>query len=226
MPNLTQLKERLKQLPEKKSLREYAESFGEYTQKVARSREKLKQAFKDMGYISKAYPDSKCAKKILPLLKSSVTEAKKLHKEISEDPQKIKARATENKVVRLGDYASSATTQCRDIWNVQISNNVTKWEKLAIVVQSLGAKGGKEFKEAVDKLKLQGIPQNDKAVEQVKAIKKELEKGIAKLELEGPFGQFLTTAALGTASPRDLLNDKVKSKIDEYNLWDSFHVGL
>ncbi len=226
MSNLSQLKERLEQLPEKKSLREFAENFGEYTQKVAKSREKLKQAFINMGYISKAYPDAECAKKILPLLKSSVTEAKRLHKEIDEDPKKVKARATENKVIRLGDYADKATNQCRDIWNLNISNSVTKWEKLAIVVQSLGAKGGKEFKESVDNLKLQGIPQSDKEVQQVKAIKEKLEKSIAKLGLEGPFGQFLTSAAAGTASPRDLLNDEVKSKIDEYNLWDSFHVRL
>jgi hypothetical protein len=226
MTNLGQLKERLKKLPERRSLRVYAESFGEYTQKVAKSREKLGQAFKNMRYISKTYPDSECVKKVLPLLKSGVTEAKKLHKEIVEDPQKVKARTTENRVVRLGDYASRATTQCRDIWNLEINNSVAKWEKVASVVQNLGAKGGQEFKRAVDKLKLQGIPQSDKEVEQVKATKKELQKGIQSLGLEGPFGKFLKAAAAGVASPRDLLNDEVRSKLDKYKLWDSFHVGL
>lgn len=229
MPNLERLKERLKKLPERRALREYAEHFGLYTQKVKQLREKMKRTHKDMVYASKVNPNPDYDRNVLSELKKAVREAKKLHKVIEEDPQKVKTRATENTVVSLGDYASKANTQCHDIWTREIEGIIAKWEKIAVVVQNLknlGAKGGSEFKQAVDKLKLQAIPQNDKEVEQVRTAKKDLQKGIATLGLEGPFGKFLEAAAKEIASPRDLLNDEVRSKLDEYKLWDSFHVGL
>ena len=226
MPNLKKLKARLEKLPQRKAEGYLAATFGDYTQKVAQFFKKLWKTHQDMGYASKVYSSSDYDSKVLSELKKAVREAKKLHHVIEEDPQKATARATENKVVKLGDHASKANTQCRDIWNQEIEESIAKWEKIAGVVQDLGAKGGREFNQAVDSIRMQSIPQSDNEVDKVKAAQKALQKGIAGLGLEGRFGEFLKATVEGGASPKDLLDDEIRKKMDEHQLWDSFRVWL
>ena len=226
MPNLKKLKERLEKLPQLKSERNLSAKFGIYTQRIAQSREKLSKSFRDMEFISKVYPEAQCKQTVLPLLKKSIKEANKLYQSIDEDAQTVQKKATDNGVVRLGEYANSASGKCHDIWMLEITNNVTKWEKLASVIQNLGAKGGQEFKKAVETLKNKNIPRNDDEVTEIEKIKIELQKGVANLGLEGPFGEFLKATSEVGASPRDLLEDEIKEKMEEYSLWDSFRVRL
>lgn len=224
--NIKKLKVRLENLPQVKDESDLVEVFGYYIQKLTQSYEKLEQALKDMRNITKVFPSSECKKEVLFLLKNSVTVAKKLHTEIEEDPEKVKTKATDNKVVKLSDYASSARTKCDNIWAQEIESSVTKWEKIASVVQNLGAKGGRDFKQAVDNLKRNTIPKNDSEVDQANTAREALQEGIADLGLEGPFGRFLKATAEGGASPRDLLDDEIRRKMDEHKLWDSFRVLL
>ncbi|MDA3896786.1 MAG: hypothetical protein PF482_11650 [Desulfobacteraceae bacterium] len=226
MPNLKNLKDRLKKIPELRSERKLSASFGVYTIKIAQSKEKIAKAYRDMEYIDRVFPEAECKKKILPVIKESVKKAKKIYQLIEADPQTVKKISTENSVIKINDYAKSASTKCHDIWNLEITNTVSKWEKLAAVIQGLGAKGGHEFKKAVEGLKNRQIPKNDDEVTQVKNGQKELQKGIANLALEGPFGKFLEATVAGGASPKDLLRPEIKDKLDEFNLWDSFKIRL
>jgi len=227
MSKLKNLRDRLEKLPQLKKEKNLSSNFGVFTKKVAESKVMLTDSYRDMEYISKVFPDAGCEKKILPILKSSIKEAQKLYKTIEEDPQTVQKKASENSVVRLRDYATSANVKVRDIWSREITNNVTKWEKLAEVTQGLGAKGGREFKQAVVSLKNKKIPKSDEEVVQIKTAQINLHKGIANLGLEGPFGKFLeATVESRGASPKDLFKKEIKEKIEEFNLWDSFQIRL
>ena len=227
MSKLKKLRKCLEKLPQLKKEKNLSSNFGVFTKKVAESKVMLSDSYRDMEYISKVFPGAGCKKKILPVLKSSIKEAQKLYKTIEEDPQTVQKKASENSVVRLRDSVTSANVKVRDTWVREINNNVTKWERLADVIQGLGAEGGREFKQAVVSLKNKKIPKSDEEVVQIQNAQSELQKGIANLGLEGPFGKFLeATADNRGASPKDLFKQEIKEKIEEFNLWDSFQVRL
>jgi len=226
MPDLRILKVRLEKLPQLKAESHLAETFGDYTQKVAQLGDELRQTLQDMSYASKVHSNSDYNSKVLSELKRSVRESKKIYQVIDEDPQNVTKRATENKFVKLRDSVSKANKQCRNIWNQEIEKSIVKWEKIAVVVQDLGAKGGREFKQAVDSIRMQSIPQSDKEVDKVKGARNALQKGIAGLGLDDLFGKFLKDSVEGGASPRDLLKNEIREKLDDHKLWDSFKVRL
>ena len=57
-----------------------------------------------------------------------------------------------------------------------------------------------------------------------KKIAEELQRGISKLGLEGDFGKFLKTST--RCSLKQALEPEVKKKLDEFDLWDTFHITL
>ena len=228
MPNLKSLKTRLEKLPQVEKELTLAASFRHYTGKVSNSRKRLESAKRDMENITNVFPNSECQKAVSPLFNSSVKIVKTLRKEIETDPWFIEKTVAESKFVKLNEDANSAISKCKLIWNQEISGRITNWEKIAGVIKQLDVKGGQAFKQAFDKLKSweNKIPQNDNEVEQIKEALNSLQKGIANIGLEGGFGKFLKEAAEGGASPKDLLNDDIKDKFNEYNLWGSFWVQL
>ena len=70
------------------------------------------------------------------------------------------------------------------------------------------------------------IPQSEQEVEDAKKLQEELQQGISKLGLEGDFGKFLETASGGECSLKEVLKPEVKKKLDEFDLWDTFHITL
>ena len=227
MPDLIKLKMRLDILPGRKLENNYADRFLKYTQKLGESHEKMKQTNENMVNASKVSSSSEYESKVLSELKKAVREAKKLYDLISKEPEKIMSNATENGIVRLSENATSAKAKCKNIWEQEILSTVTKWEKMADVVQKLVPEEGDGFKQVVDSLRGREIPQDDEEVDQIKTDKKELKKYIANLELEGPFGKFLESTVEGGASLRDLLkDDEIMKKLEEHDLWDNFRIRL
>lgn len=226
MTNLKELKTRLEKLPQRKAEGHLAAIFSEYNQKIKNIRIKLQAIYQDMTYAIKVNSNPEYNKKLLPDFKKAVQDAKTLIQDIEEDPNKVKTNASDHKVIRLGEYSNSLRNKCDSIWQLEITSSAKKWENIAEVIQKLGAKGGQEFKQAVEKLKTQKIPQNDADIFQIKEAQNALQKGITGLGLEGPFGEFLKNSAESGAPSKDLTKDEVRSKLDEYNLWDSFSIWL
>lgn len=233
MVKIEELKRRLEKLPQLKKESNLATKFSDYTKKLTQLHDKLLKVYQDMRYAAKVNSNSEYDKKVLIELNKAVRESKKLYREIEEDAQKVQSKATENKVINLGEYATLARNQCDNIWNREIQEIVGKWKKIAGVLKKIDDKGKQEFKKAVreftlavNALVLQSIPQNDNEVDQLKAVKGELQSRVVTLELEGSFGKFLEDAAGIGASPYDLLNNEIKLKLDEYKLWDCFRVRL
>ena len=232
MPDLNELKTRLLRLPDRKLENRYADRFRQYTQKLGESREKIKKAYKDMTNASKVNSNCEYESKVLPELKKAVREAKKLHKEISEEPKEVMLKATENGITRIGENAGAALKLNAKIWEVEMMSIVTDWEKIVNVVQILIPDKGEGFKQVVDHLKEgQEIPQDDEEVDQIKTDIEELKSCIkdSKIEDETPFVEFLRSTvdggvSLSVLSKGNLHSDEIMKKLEELDLWDSFRI--
>jgi hypothetical protein len=229
MQNLKELKDRLEKLPQLKGEMQFASCFGQYTEKVSQSGEKLRKVQQDMGYIAKVYPNAECEQEVLPYVKLSIREAKKLYKDINEDVKKVMSHATDKGIVQLGEYAKTAKTKCKDTWEREKMKIVTEWEKMANVVQILDPDKGEELKQVVDRIEGQKIPQDDEGVDQIKTDIEKLKSCIKDLEFDDPFVKFLKSTVEGGASLKVLSkenphSDEIMKKLKERDLWDSFRI--
>lgn len=172
------------------------------------------------------FPESNCLGEVQALIRKAVAKAKKLHREIEEDPENVATRRVENEFLRISELSANSSAKCRDTWKREISKNVDKWQKLSDVVSDLKTKGGSDFKAAVDSLQKQQAPANSTEAERSKEALEKLRQGVGSMGLEGKFGRFLEQSANFGASPRDLLDSEVSSKLDEFELWDSFKIRL
>ncbi len=226
MPNLKDLKQRLEKLPELRRESKLADRFGKYSSRTEVSYEKFVEASKKAENISDVFPESNCLGEVQTLIRKGIAKAKKLHREIDENPESVATRRVENEFLRIGELATQSSAKCKETWEREISKNVNKWKKLSDVVSNLNTKDGSDFKAAVDSLQRQQAPANSTEAERSKEALKKLRQGVGSMGLEGKFGRFLEQSANFGASPRDLVDPEVSSKLDEFELWDSFKIRL
>lgn len=223
---LKRLQDRIIKLEELKSELALADQFGQFMKMFEQIKISMEETNSGSFFASKVYPNEKYEKKVVSELKKVVRDAKKISKEISNDPHRVKAGAIEKKVTNMRLTTESASKKLKDIWEKEISKNVSKWVDIAIAVNDLGAKGGNDFKKAIDKLKNVSIPKTEEQIKKIQEEKTSVQTGISKLGLEGKFGEFLKMSAEGKAVARDLLDKEVRMKMEEYDLWDSFRVTI
>ena len=227
MPRIDELKARLEELPRRLDERHLAEDFTKYTQKISSAYEKLGVAWEQMNASTMVNGNSAYKSRVLPELKNAAREAFGLHETISENAAAVKKKATENAIIRVGDYAEKAKQRCKETWAAELESNAIQWEKIASVFVELGAHGGQEFKKAVHELTTQQIPSNETDVKRVKQLIEKLQKGIQDFGLEGAFGRFLeATAGTTGASLRDLSDEEVQQQLTKHDLWDSFRIRV
>lgn len=226
MPSLKDMKQRLEKLPDLRRESKLADYFGTYSSRIEASYEKFLEASKTAENISDVFPESNCLGEVQALIRKAVVEAKKIQREIEEDPENVAKKRVENEFLRIGELAANSSLKYREKWKCEISRNVDKWRKLSDVVSNLKTKGGSDFKAAVDSLQGQQPPVNSTEAERSKEALKKLRHGIGSMGLEGKFGLFLEKSVNFGASPRDVLDPEVSSKLNEFELWDSFKIRL
>ena len=229
MPDLKKLREDIEKFPERRSEINLQGNFREYSEKVGELYLKLKASIEDAVRIEKSSGKENFDKNgVLSEIKTAIREAKKLKQSIEEDANSVASKATENAVVRMNEKATRSSTKCRDGWRQHIDRNATKWTQIATVLERFPSADCRDFKNAVRDLSTAGerIPQSDQEVEDAKKLQEKLQQGISKLGLEGDFGKFLETASGGECSLKEVLKPEVKKKLDEFHLWDTFHITL
>ena len=226
MPNLKDLKKRLEKLPELKRESKLSGHFGNYSSRVERSHDKFVESANQSKHITGVFPDSSCLVDVQALISVGKAIAVKLRKEIEKDPENVATKRVDNGFVAIADSSSSCVTKCKETWKREISRNVDKWSRLAQVVSSLKAKGTSDLSAAVESLRRQGIPSSALEVQKSKDALEMLHQGVVSMGLEGSFGRFLEKTASIGASPRDFTDPEIVSKLDEFELWDSFKVRL
>ena len=228
MPDLKKLRDDIEKYPERRSEINLRGSFRDYSQKLREMYIKLKGSSEDAERIEKATGKEDFKGGILTEIKTATREAKKLKKSIEEDAKAVETTATENAVTRIGDKTSRCSTKCRDGWRQHIDGKANKWSQIATVLERFPSADCRDFKNAVRGLSSarDRIPQTEQEVEDAKKLQEELQKGIAKIGLEGDFGKFLEAASAGNCTLKQALEPKVKKKLDEYNLLEIFQITL
>ena len=233
MIKLSELKQRLEKCPEIEKEIELGATLRLCIEKVQKSRKELIVISNNIKNINKVYQDSSCTKEVSIYVKRCSEIARKMHDDIVKELTIINQgldNPISNQITSLKDNVNLAKKTCNEFWEKEQKETIDKCEKVVDVVQrlesKLGTKGGKVLKSSLDKIKSSGIPQNDSEVEVIKSALKELKNGITSLGLEGPFGKFLEATIGVGASTKYILNDEVRQKLDEYNLWDSFKIKL
>lgn len=229
---IKELKSRLEKLPDLKAESDLAGHFACYKQQLTGIYEDLSTVYQDSIYANKVNSNDGY-KRVQTEVKNAVRVARSLYRMIEEEARDILKKASENQMTKISDSSKSARKKCDDIWKQERQKDVGKWEKISVVVKKMSNKGKQEFKknvkeftQAVNAISLQSIPKNDEEVNELKALKNELKRKVATLDLEGPFGMFLENSVGQGVSAKELLNDEVRSKLEEYDLWDSFRVRL
>jgi len=226
MPDLKDLKKRLEKLPEKRKQSDLAAGYGNYIQKLGELCEKINQTYKDVENIEKVSSSKEYKNKVLSELGKIGRVVQKLYKEISGKQESVTLDAMEERIVNLGDIATTARNTCNKIWDKETKERVERWEKIAGGGNHLGTSDGREFKQVVDRLRGRLIPQNKEEVDKIKADKKKFEESIEKLGLKGPFGKFFNEAMSEEgASLKDLIKYvEIRNKLTEDDIWDSFRI--
>lgn len=232
MVTIEELKSRLEKLPQLKAESDLGGHFACYKLQMIRFYADLSAVYQDSIYASKVNSNSDY-KRVLTEIKKAVLEAKNLYQEIENEAKNISKTANENKVIRISEFSKSARKKCDDIWNQERQKDLGKWVKISDVVKKMVKKGKQEFKnnvrefsQAVDAMSLQSIPKNNEEVSRLQDLKNELLSRVATLGLEGPFGKFLENSVDRGVSAKELLKDEIRSKLEEYDLLDSFRVRL
>jgi len=228
MPKLSELKAGLEKLPEHNATEHFRDLFGAYRQRAEEIRGKLAQARNDREIILKVTANQEFGDEILKILKSSAREAKLLHKAIQEDASKVGNPSTDDAVTRLNGNASTVNTRCRDQWKRGIEKELKDSANLALAVQQINNANSQDYQNAVRHLNAakERIPQSEAEAENIGRHLEELRKGITSLGLEGEFGKFLKDVGDGNCLLGRCLEPEVKKKLDEFNLWDTFHITL
>ncbi|MBZ0264125.1 hypothetical protein K8I28_05610 [bacterium] len=228
MPKLDSLKNRLVQLPQIHAERNLLDKFEKYTRSLSLSREKIEDTLEKHKRASKVFPSSEYEVKVFQEIKKAAREAKKLKKNIEENPEVVRNKSTENAVIRINDNAKNSESNCTNIWSKEVDTNITIWNKFARVVQGLATAGSQEFGEAIRYLQnnTSTFPKSEEEVERLLEARKKLHNGISNLGLEGSFGKFLIKSANRGSPLTDLFDDEIKQKMNEHDLWDSFLVRL
>jgi|TARA_B100000315_G_scaffold240047_1_gene259493 hypothetical protein len=229
MPDLKDLKKRLKKLPKIREQSRWAATYGKYTKKLGESREKMKQIYKDIEYAEKVSSSKEYKSKVLSELEKAVRVAQAIQKKISGNQESVPLNTLEemeDRIVRIGEIATIAKNKCREIWDEETRERVEIWEKIAGCENYSETSEGQDFKEVVERLREREIPQNKKDVEQINADIKKLEVLNKKLGHNRHVVRFLNDAMSEEgASLKDLLEyDEIREKLDKDNLWDSLRI--
>lgn len=228
MPNLTQLKTRLYNLPEFIKERGLQSDFREYCKLSSSTLTCLNQAYKDMHSIQEVEEDSVFEGVVTGKINRAISKAKKLHKEISEDGSVVAKTVSKNAFRDLGEEGKLATNTCLTHWNKKIQGTLKTWREIAPVIEDLSPTGGKEFKTALDDLSRHqnSIPQDREEIKKYMATDLAISTGISKLNLDGKFGRFLKDVINGKATTSQLSVPEIKAVMDKHKLWDRFRVRL
>jgi len=231
MPDLKDLKKRLKKLPKIREQSKWAATYGKYTKKLGESREKMKQIYKDIEHAEKVSSNKEYKSKVLSELEKAVRVAQAIHKKISGNQESVTLNTLEEMedlIIRIGEIATDAKNKCREIWDKETRERVEIWEKIAGCENYSETSDWQDFKEVVECLResRKKIPQNEKDVEQINADSKKLEVLNKKLGHNPHVVTFLYDAMSEKgASLKDLLEyDEIREKLDKDNLWDSLRI--
>lgn len=234
MTKISELKDRLEAIPEKrKSIQEYSRIVN-YHRKTLSFRSTIDSMFKAVENSVDIVEHEKIDY-ILSQINEAANKAEKLHNSLEKDISEISTDHTETEFLKLSDLTSGISSKTKNAWKIALESRIDKWKTLAEVMMQLG-KDSSDIKKQANKLKLSlrnlteriGKPPISKCDgDSTRNSIKEMADAISSMDLDSDFGRFLQAAASHNGASIDTLENRLVSKqIRDYGLQDVFRVSL
>ena len=234
MTKISELKDRLEAIPEKRKSIQESSRIVHYYRKTLSFRSTIDSMSKAIDNSVDIVEHEKIDY-ILSQINAAANKAEKLHNSLEKDISEISTDHTETEFLKLSDLTARISTKTKDAWKSSLESRINKWESLAEVLMQLG-KGSSEIKKQANKLKLSlrnltekiSEPPNSKCDgDSIRKSLEEMADAISSMDLDSAFGRFLQAAASQQGASIDSLEDLLVSKqIKDYGLQDVFRVTL
>lgn len=220
MTRLSELVERLNQLPEQKKRKRLNTRVETLTGKVNDANSKLSAASRMRNCAQIVFPDE-VFNVTAKAVRAASRQAAGLKDKLQGDFDEVNSDGTEKKVIRLGDKAKEADDGICRAWPSLMQRQTQPYEALANVATKLNLRGSTALASTMQRLAgcAARPPATDSAAESIRSDLEGLRKSIEKLGLKGEAGQFLIKASQGSADPQDLFKEEVKAFFDDQKLW-------
>ena len=227
MKTFASLKSRLEALPAIREGRQHEANYAGFLAKGVPAAEKLVTALNASAHAASVLPSAdyhEASKKI----RSAGRSASGLRKKLEAEPAAVAASGTEKSFILLFENAADALKISQSAWETELQNKVKDWEAIQDVVAKLIPAQGGRLRKAIRALQTakDALPQTKEAAAQVKVDLEELRDSVAKLDLQGPFGEFLRATASPEGADLHLLNDDVAKVIASHQLQKVFRVRV
>jgi hypothetical protein len=225
MKTLSELKAALTALPDKRRRAKAGSQFSAYLAHLKTARQRIALVTAAAGQIKEFVPFVNPEPQLAGALKAA-RQAAQLRDTLVKQPENIADSQTQRALDLLQKAAETAANGLRDTWTRGLEAKVKEKGAIVKLLTEVMPVQGRQLKKVVASLQSETAPPTDKeSAKRVRDLFGELDKVVAGLELDGPFGDFLRAAASSDgADPKTLLDPEVKKAFDKYGLWKSFRV--
>jgi hypothetical protein len=227
---LTDLKEKLETLPQKRQLKILAGAMKKFGELVTQAGANLKSSVDGATLAQAVFPDADFSK-VLARIRQAVALAAKLKKRFAEDMTSVAKTASENDITRLGEQATAARIALKEQWQQLLSERIEPHKRLVQVVREipeLAPQGGTKLGNLLDELgqQVSRVPTTQKEAKLIRASLDDLPQVIQNLGLEGEVGEFLVEAASGIGDPKKLYFPAIRTFFEQKKLWGLLRVKV
>ncbi len=225
MSTLSDITKRLEELPEKKKMKALNNDVQTLTARLVDVHAKLSDASNRRANAQIVFPDGDFSK-TATAVRAAARQAANLMEALEKDFSDVGSRATEEKVTRLGDRAKHAEADLTKTWPTLMQRQLKSYEAIAEVAANLP--GGAVLAEIMQRLRqhTDKAPPTKQTANTISEDLTALREAVENLGLEGEAGKFLIKAAKGTADPRDLFKEEIKTYFEEKGLWHVLAVTI
>lgn len=228
MKTLANLKSRLEALPAIREGRQHEARYSAFLTNTIAAVEKLEKASKASTHAAPVLPAAgyiSASKTIRSVGKS----ASKLRDKLDAEPSSVAGSSIEESFTRLFENATLALKSCQSAWESELQAKIKDWEAIQDVVAKLIPKEGGRLKRAIISLQTAkaNLPTTEEDAARASIALEDLKDSISKLDLEGPFGDFLRSSASPEGADLNLLlNDEVLNVLTKHHLQKVFRVRV
>ena len=225
MSLLSQITQRLEQLPEQRKLKTLIDDVRTLTARVLETHDRLLECSSKRSFAHVVFSDENFSK-TATTVRGAARQAANLKETLEKDFSQVSDRATEEKVTRLDGRAKQAEADLAKTWPGLMQRQLRSYEAIGEVAANLP--GGAGLSDIMRRLRQHADkpPATQQTAEIISTDLSALRESVETLGLEGEAGKFLIKAAKGLADPRELFKDEIKEYFDDKDLWHVLAVKI
>jgi hypothetical protein len=224
---LEEIKNTIEALPGKRARSGLVKELQKYCEQVARAHELLCATVSRRSLAEEVFSEGDFGR-IDELVKKVASTARRAHKALIEDISKVREKSIENAIINITEGSDNARRALIDIWRNLMNRKLEDFAVLVKAASEAKLEGSGTLASTHARLGplADSPPDNGRNAAEIKLAFEQLGNSIQHLGLEGSPGEFLSSAAQGTASARDLDNPAIRRFLDQHNLWRLLRVRL